>query len=119
MAKMSSLMVLLFLGLVVVGSGQSASNVRATYHLYNPQNIDYDYIRASVYCATWDVNKSLAFRSKYGWTAFYQVIVRIVDQCSNGGLDLDVNMFNQIDTDSNGYNQGLLIVNYEFVNCGD
>ena len=48
-----------------------------------------------------------------------QVTVRIVDQCSNGGLDLDVNVFNQIDTDKKGYAQGHLIVNYEFVNCGD
>ncbi|KAL5566295.1 hypothetical protein UlMin_029459 [Ulmus minor] len=143
MAKMSSLMVVLLLGMVVVASAQSASNVRATYHLYNPQDIGYDYIRASVYCATWDADKSYAFRSKYGWTAFCgpvgpsgqescgkclkvtntrtgdQVTVRIVDQCSNGGLDLDVNVFNQIDTDKNGYNQGHLIVNYEFVNCGD
>ncbi|KAL5566296.1 hypothetical protein UlMin_029460 [Ulmus minor] len=143
MAKMSSLMVVLLLGMVVVASAQSASNVRATYHLYNPQDIGYDYIRASVYCATWDADKSYAFRSKYGWTAFCgpvgprgqescgkclkvtntrtgaQVTVRIVDQCSNGGLDLDVNMFNQIDTDKNGYNQGYLTVNYEFVNCGD
>ncbi|KAL5566049.1 hypothetical protein UlMin_029213 [Ulmus minor] len=143
MAKMSSFMVVLLLGMVVVASAQSASNVRATYHLYNPQNIGYDYLRASVYCATWDANKSYAFRSKYGWTAFCgpvgprgqqscgkclrvtntrtgaQVTVRIVDQCSNGGLDLDVNVFNQIDTDRNGYNQGHLIVNYQFVNCGD
>lgn len=50
--------------------GQSANNVRATYHLYNPQNIGWDYIRASVYCATWDANKPLAWRKKYGWTAF-------------------------------------------------
>lgn len=48
-----------------------------------------------------------------------QATVRIVDQCSNGGLDLDVNVFNQIDTDGNGYAQGHLIVNYNFVDCGD
>ncbi|KAL6276548.1 hypothetical protein ACE6H2_020149 [Prunus campanulata] len=35
-----------------------------------------------------------------------QVTVRIVDQCSNGGLDLDVNVFNQIDIDGRGNAQG-------------
>jgi len=45
--------------------------------------------------------------------------VRIVDQCSNGGLDLDVAMFNQIDTDGFGYQQGHLIVDYQFVDCGN
>ena len=48
-----------------------------------------------------------------------QETVRIVDQCSNGGLDLDVNMFNQIDTDGKGYQQSHLIINYELVDCGD
>ncbi|KAF3454316.1 hypothetical protein FNV43_RR04763 [Rhamnella rubrinervis] len=142
MGKMSALVVLM-LCMVASACAQSASNVRATYHLYNPQNIEWDYLRASVYCATWDANKSLAFRSKYGWTAFCgpvgptgqescgkclrvtntatnaPVTVRIVDQCSNGGLDLDVNVFNQIDTNGIGYQQGYLTVNYEFVNCGD
>ncbi|XP_050380639.1 pathogenesis-related protein PR-4-like [Argentina anserina] len=122
---------------------QSATNVRATYHLYNPQNINWDYRTASVYCATWDADKSLAWRSKYGWTAFChaagpsgqaacgrclvvtntatgaQATVRIVDQCANGGMDLDVNVFNQIDTDGSGYQAGHLTVNYNFVDCGD
>ncbi|MCI07422.1 pathogenesis-related protein PR-4, partial [Trifolium medium] len=48
-----------------------------------------------------------------------QATVRIVDQCSNGGLDLDVNVFNQIDTNGQGYQNGHLTVNYSFVNCGD
>ncbi|CAB4283316.1 unnamed protein product [Prunus armeniaca] len=129
----------------VVGSAsaQSASNVRATYNLYNPQNINWDLRTASVYCATWDADKPLSWRSKYGWTAFCgpvgptgqdscgkcllvtntatgaQVTVRIVDQCSNGGLDLDVNVFNQIDTNGQGNAQGHLTVNYDFVDCGD
>ncbi|KAF3511842.1 hypothetical protein F2Q69_00002991 [Brassica cretica] len=47
------------------------------------------------------------------------VTVRIVDQCSNGGLDLDVAMFNQIDTDGDGYRKGHLIVDYQFVDCGN
>lgn len=48
-----------------------------------------------------------------------EVTVRIVDQCSNGGLDLDVAMFNQIDTDGVGHLQGHLIVDYQFVDCGN
>lgn len=45
------------------------------------------------------------------------VTVRIVDQCSNGGLDLDWAVFNQIDTNGDGYRRGNLNVNYQFVNC--
>ncbi|KAG8479089.1 hypothetical protein CXB51_028980 [Gossypium anomalum] len=83
----------------------------------------------------------LAWRQKYGWTAFCgpvgprgqascgrclrvtnratraQVTVRIVDQCSNGGLDLDVAVFQQIDTDGRGHAQGHLMVDYQFVAC--
>ncbi|KAK7344175.1 hypothetical protein VNO77_13507 [Canavalia gladiata] len=123
--------------------GQSANNVRATYHLYNPQNIGWNLITASAYCATWDANKPLSWRQKYGWTAFCgpvgprgrdscgkclrvtntatgtQATVRIVDQCANGGLDLDVNVFRQLDTNGLGNQQGHLTVNYVFVNCGD
>ena len=46
-----------------------------------------------------------------------QATVRIVDQCSNGGLDLDAGVFNQLDTNGVGYAQGHLIVNYQFVHC--
>ena len=75
MAKLNKMMgpltvVMLVICMVVTASAQSATNVRATYHLYNPQNIGWDYLRASVFCATWDANKPLAWRSKYGWTAF-------------------------------------------------
>ena len=48
-----------------------------------------------------------------------QATVRIVDQCSNGGLDLDYSVFNQLDTNGQGYQQGHLIVDYQFVNCND
>ncbi|KAK6915411.1 Chitin-binding, type 1 [Dillenia turbinata] len=123
--------------------GESASNVRATYHYYNPQQNNWDLNAVGAYCATWDANKPLSWRSKYGWTAFCgpvgpqgqdacgkclrvtntatgsEAIVRIVDQCSNGGLDLDINVFQQLDTNGNGYAQGHLIVNYQFVDCGD
>ncbi|KAE8728493.1 Pathoproteinsis-related protein PR-4B [Hibiscus syriacus] len=124
-------------------AAQSASNVRATYHNYNPQNINWDYMTASVFCATWDAGRPLEWRRRYGWTAFCgpagprgqascgrclrvtntatgtQATVRIVDQCSNGGLDLDVNVFNQLDTNGIGNANGFLTVNYDFVDCGD
>ena len=48
-----------------------------------------------------------------------QETVRIVDQCSNGGLDLDIGPFQKLDTDGNSIAQGHLIVNYDFVDCGD
>ncbi|KAK6911379.1 Barwin domain [Dillenia turbinata] len=94
---------------------------------------NWDLNAVSAYCSTWDANKPLSWRSKYGWTAFCgpvgphgqaacgkclrvtntgtgsQAIVRIVDQCSNGGLDLDINVFKQLDTNGNGYAQGHLI----------
>nr|CAA41437.1 pathogenesis-related protein 4A [Nicotiana tabacum] len=135
---------LLIISMVMaMAAAQSATNVRSTYHLYNPQNINWDLRAASAFCATWDADKPLAWRQKYGWTAFCgpagprgqvscgrclrvtntgtgtQTTVRIVDQCSNGGLDLDVNVFNQLDTNGVGYQQGHLTVNYEFVNCND
>nr|POE93827.1 pro-hevein [Quercus suber] len=98
------------------GGGESASNVRATYHLYNPEQNGWNLNAVSAYCATWDADKPLAWRSKYGWTAFCgpvgpqgqaacgkclqvtntgtgaQATVRIIDQCSNGGLDLDIGL---------------------------
>jgi hypothetical protein len=46
--------------------------------------------------------------------------VRIVDQCSNGGLDLDYDTaFKPLDTNGAGLNAGHLTVSYQFVNCGD
>ncbi|XP_047331864.1 pathogenesis-related protein PR-4-like [Impatiens glandulifera] len=127
--------------LVVFVAGQSASDVVATYNLYNAAQIGWDLNTASVYCATWDADMPLSWRSQYGWTAFCgpqgphgeeacgqclevtnegtgaQVIVRIVDQCSNGGLDLDYDVFQELDTDGQGSAQGHLTVSYEFVGC--
>ncbi|XP_014492109.1 pathogenesis-related protein PR-4 [Vigna radiata var. radiata] len=126
------------------GGGEGgANNVRATYHYYQPELHGWDLNAVSAYCSTWDAGKSYAWRSKYGWTAFCgpvgptgrdscgkclrvtntgtgaQTTVRIVDQCSNGGLDLDVGVFNRLDTDGQGYQRGHLIVKYVFVDCGD
>ncbi|WOK93001.1 pathogenesis-related protein PR-4-like [Canna indica] len=124
-------------------SGQQASGVYATYHLYNPVANNWDLMAVSAYCATWDADKPLEWRQRYGWTAFCgpvgpvgeaacgqcllvtntatgdQATARIIDQCANGGLDLDQAVFSQLDTDGSGSAQGHLIVDYEFVDCGD
>nr|GLL25691.1 pathogenesis-related protein P2-like [Ipomoea trifida] len=141
MERAVKLCLVLVVSVVVSTAAQSASNVRATYHLYNPQNINWDLRTASAYCATWDADKPLEWRKKYGWTAFCgpvgahgqpscgkclrvknrdggaQETVRIVDQCANGGLDLDVNVFNRLDTNKQGYAKGHLMVDYQFVAC--
>ncbi|XP_043697943.1 pathogenesis-related protein PR-4-like [Telopea speciosissima] len=133
--------VALLLSVTAGAMAQSSSNVRATYHYYNAAQNGYDLRAVSAYCATWDADQSLAWRSQYEWTAFCgpsgptgqdacgkclrvtntrtgaQLTVRIVDKCANGGLDLDWSAFQKLDTDGNGYNQGHLIVNYEFVSC--
>ena len=44
--------------------------VRATYHYYNPAQNNWDLMAVSAYCSTYDANKPLSWRSKYGWTAF-------------------------------------------------
>ncbi|CAI9102675.1 OLC1v1000977C1 [Oldenlandia corymbosa var. corymbosa] len=130
-----------FFCILSFANAQSASNVRATYNFYNPEQNGWDLNAVSAYCSTWDANQPLEWRQKYGWTAFCgsagpqgqdscgkclqvtnmatgaQATVRIVDQCSNGGLDLDAGVFNSIDTDGSGYAQGHLMVNYQFVAC--
>ncbi|CAD6253364.1 unnamed protein product [Miscanthus lutarioriparius] len=125
-----------------MAAAQQASNVRATYHYYNPQQNNWNLNAVSAYCSTWDADKPLSWRQKYGWTAFCgpagqkgqascgkcirvtnratgaSIVARIVDQCSNGGLDLDYEtVFKKIDTDGQGYQMGHLNVNYQFVAC--
>lgn len=144
MAGRMALAAVLLCAAAAMAAAQSASNVRATYNFYNPEKINWDLNTASAYCATWDAGMSLAWRSKYGWTAFCgpagptgqascgkclqvtntatgaQITARIVDQCSNGGLDLDYDtVFSKIDTNGLGMQQGHLTVNYQFVDCGD
>jgi len=46
-------------------------------------------------------------------------VARVVDQCDNGGLDLDISVFQQIDTDGGGMANGHLSVDYQFVDCQD
>ncbi|KAE8814055.1 pathogenesis-related protein precursor [Hordeum vulgare] len=122
-------------------AAQQASSVAATYNLYNPEKINWDLRAASVYCATWDADMPLAWRKRFGWTAFCgpagahgqpscgrclqvtnratgaRTVARVVDQCDNGGLDLDVAVFRRIDTDGGGVANGHLVVDYEFVGC--
>lgn len=62
------LMAMMYLG--SSANAQSASNVRATYHYYNPEQNGWDLNAVSAYCSTWDANKPLAWRRRYGWTAF-------------------------------------------------
>ena len=141
--------VLVLVALVVVcmsgdgASAQQASGVMATYNLYHPEKINWDLRVASVFCATWDADMPLAWRQRYGWTAFCgpagahgepscarclqvtnratgtRTVARVVDQCDNGGLDLDVAVFWQIDTDGGGIPNGHLVVDYDFVGCQD
>ncbi|CAF1703375.1 hypothetical protein Bca4012_003653 [Brassica carinata] len=141
MSRLSICLLVLLCAFAAKTAAQSANNVRATYHFYNPAQNGWDLYRVSAYCSTWDGNQPLEWRQRYGWTAFCgpagprgrdscgrclrvtntgtqaQATVRIVDQCSNGGLDLDEAVFKQIDTDGQGYARGNLNVNYEFVNC--
>ncbi|MQL78702.1 hypothetical protein Taro_011134 [Colocasia esculenta] len=147
MGKRASLLVAavaVLLGLAAAASAQEAYNVRATYRNYNPQENRWDLWRVGAYCAPWDAVKPLLWLQKYGWTAFCgpvgprgreacgrclrvtntrtgaQITVRIVDQCSNGGLDLDwQTAFQSLDTDGHGYQQGYMMVNYAFVDCRD
>ncbi|AQK49882.1 pathogenesis-related protein PR-4 [Zea mays] len=122
---------------------QEADGVLATYNLYNPESINWDMRKASTFCATWDADMPLAWRQRYGWTAFCgpagdhgqascgrclqvtnsatqaSTVARVVDQCDNGGLDLDISVFQQIDTDGGGMANGHLSVDYQFVDCQD
>ena len=146
MAARLALVAALLCAGAAAAAAQQASNVRATYHYYRPGQNGWDLgaPAVSAYCSTWDAGKPYSWRSKYGWTAFCgpagprgqascgrcirvtntgtgaQITARIVDQCANGGLDLDWDtVFVKIDTDGMGYQRGHLIVNYEFVDCRD
>ncbi|XP_078171991.1 pathogenesis-related protein PR-4-like [Carex rostrata] len=128
---------------VVVATAQQSSNVLATYKNYDPENNNWDLNAVGAYCVTWDASQPLEWRKKYSWTAFCgpigptgqaacgkclqvtntvtraQATVRIINQCSSGGLDLDQGVFAQLDTNGQGNQNGRLTVNYQFVNCSD
>lgn len=65
-----SLFVVLVLCLAAAACAQQASNVRATYNIYNPAQHNWDLNAVGAYCATWDASKPLSWRKQYGWTAF-------------------------------------------------
>ena len=48
-----------------------------------------------------------------------EAVVRIVDECHQGGLDLEEGVFASLDTDGQGNAQGHMITEYEFVDCAD
>eukprot|EP00253_Pinus_taeda_P015517 PITA_15517 len=121
-------------------SAQTQSNTYTTYNDYNPSANNY--ALDGLYCTTYDSDQSLQWRSQYKWTAFcgqaggpmgpslcgkclsvtnpstqQSVTVRILDQCSNGGLDLETAAFNAIDSNGAGYNAGHLYTTYTFVDC--
>jgi hypothetical protein len=68
MAKLILCMLSLFC-VLLLASAQSAT-VTATYNLYQPEQHNWDLLVESVFCATWDADQPLSWRSKYGWTAF-------------------------------------------------
>ncbi|KAI6692629.1 hypothetical protein NL676_020339 [Syzygium grande] len=141
MGRSISIFTVVLVSVVAAALAQSASNVLATYNDYNPQQNGWDLNAVHAFCSTWDANEPLAWREEYGWTSFCgpvgprgeascgrclrvtntgtgaQATVRIIDQCSNGGLDLDTGVFQMLDTDGSGYAQGHLIVDYQFITC--
>ncbi|GLJ39634.1 hypothetical protein SUGI_0810230 [Cryptomeria japonica] len=117
--------------------------VKATYttnHQYNPAA--HNYALDGLYCATYDSDQSLQWRSQYLWTAYCDqdgspmgaslcgkcihvtndvtgesVTVRILDRCENGGLDLETEAFSDIDGDGKGHFNGHMSTTYTFVGC--
>ncbi|XP_021282516.1 uncharacterized protein LOC110415249 [Herrania umbratica] len=118
-----------------------ATDVTAYWTDYKPSQNSWE---IPSFCAAVDGSKPLEWRSKYGWTGFCgpvgptgvdacgkclkvtntetkdEEIVRIVDTCGTGGLELDLETaFKPIDSNGNGIRQGHLIVDYKIVDCDD
>lgn len=70
MSRLSICVFVLLCAFAAKAAAQSATNVRSTYHIYNPAQNEWDLYRVSAYCSTWDGNKPLEWRQRYGWTAF-------------------------------------------------
>lgn len=51
-------------------SAQSASNVKARYHYYSPEENKWSLDDAHAYCAPWYDSKPLSWKKAYGWAAY-------------------------------------------------
>ncbi|GMI79193.1 HEVEIN-LIKE, pathogenesis-related 4 [Hibiscus trionum] len=126
-------------------AGPGETNVNAYWVDYAPEKNNWSYSAAHVACAAYDGDKPLEWRQRYGWTAYCgkvlgperkdicgkclkvtntgtedEEIVRIVDVCGTGALDLDLTTaFRPIDSDGKGYAAGHLTVDYQVVDCED
>ncbi|PPS19270.1 hypothetical protein GOBAR_AA01333 [Gossypium barbadense] len=117
---------------VVVSAAAQSASVTATYHYYNPQKISWDLNAARIPIGPWQGVPDMV-----GLPFVVQSVLKIkllaasdqqwhgnsgnrenLDKCSNGGLDLDVNVFNKLDKNRNGSARGHLTVTYDFVKCG-
>ncbi|CAO2144590.1 unnamed protein product [Urochloa humidicola] len=134
---------LLAAAFATLAAAQQASGVTAVRNSYESSLASWDLWALRVFCATWDAGMPLEWRQRYGWAAFCgpagprgeascgrcllvsnaatgaQATVRILDQCSFGGLGLDPFVFNQLDTDGHGVVTVQLTVSYQFVDCQD
>lgn len=70
MARLSICVFILLCAFASKAAAQTASNVRATYHYYYPEQNGWDLYKVSAYCSTWKGDQPLEWRRKYGWTAF-------------------------------------------------
>ncbi|KAK8502383.1 hypothetical protein V6N11_047971 [Hibiscus sabdariffa] len=126
-------------------AGPGETDVIAYWSDYGPLKNNWSYSDAHVACAGYDGGKPLEWRQRYGWTGYCgnvlgpalkdkcgkclkvtntrtedEEIVRIVDSCGAGALELDLNTaFKPIDSDGKGYAAGHLTVDYQVVDCDD
>ncbi|XVF31113.1 hypothetical protein REPUB_Repub16aG0117700 [Reevesia pubescens] len=106
--------------------GPGEENVKAYWtDDYKVKQNNWDLNAAKVYCADVDSAKPLEWRSKYGWIAFCGKVGSIdksaCGKCLKNWTPAYINetAFDQIDTDGSGVKEGYLMVDYEYVDCGD
>lgn len=125
-----------------VSIGKSSNNVFTSYHNYSPS-----YYTGNVFCVDEIKKKfgqpTNKYITKYPWVAYcatghlgpmklsycgkclkvtnertkQSIIARIVDQCGNGGIDLDKTAFDAVDGDKQGYHAGQMRLKIQFVQC--
>ncbi|XP_039037060.1 uncharacterized protein LOC120174185 [Hibiscus syriacus] len=124
-------------------AGPGETDVIAYWSDYGPLKNNWSY--GAVACKGYDGNKPLEWRQRYGWTGYCgnvfgsqlkdicgkclkvtntrtkdEEIVRIVDTCGSGALELDLHTaFKPIDSDGKGNAAGHLTVDYQVVDCDD